>query len=99
MDQDSFWSVPCINSSINKTWKLLHKNYYVIWIVKIQKGLKKLKDYAETNQLPLNAVYYHRRQSRYTIDFTPLRKQLCKVYGSSFTSVNVIESLKLNMKN
>lgn len=99
MDQDLFWSLPTVNPSVNKTWKWLHKNYYVIWIVKMQKGFKKLKDYAEANQLPLNAAYYHRRQTRYTVDYTPLRKQLSKVYGSSLDSIILIENLRLNSRD
>ncbi len=43
MDEDDFWSAPKINPSINKCWKQIHKNYYVIWIVKNQRNFKKIK--------------------------------------------------------
>lgn len=65
----------------------------------MQKGFKKLKDFSEANQLPLNAAYYHRRQTKYTVDFTPIRKQLSKVYGSSLSSIILIENLRLNPKD
>jgi len=46
MDQDCFWSTPKIQTSVIKSWKDLHKFYYVIWIVKSQKGFKRLKDFS-----------------------------------------------------
>ncbi len=99
MDQDSFWSPPKINSNINKHWKDLHKNYFVIWIVKLQKSFKVLKDHCEMNELPLNSIYYQKRQSRFTVDCTPLRKQINKAYGQGITEIKYIESLKMNTKD
>lgn len=63
------------------------------------KGYKKLKDFTENNQLALNAVYYQKRQNKYTVDFMPLRKQLNKIYGSALIEIKIIENIKLNTKD
>lgn len=45
MDQDSFWSEPKVNPSINRTWKEIHKKYFVVWVCRSEKGFKILKEY------------------------------------------------------
>ena len=34
LDQDDFWNSSSIPLSVIKIWKYLHKNYFVIWIIR-----------------------------------------------------------------
>lgn len=44
-DQDSFWEKPSIPTSAVKVFKWLQKNYYVIWVIRVQKMFLSLMEF------------------------------------------------------
>lgn len=80
IDQDDFWEKPNISHSIIKAWKILHKQYYVILVIKTQKVYIKIRQFINLHQLPFHAIYYLKYRRKYTNDYTPIIKQIKKTF-------------------
>lgn len=73
IDQDNFWNPSYISISVIKMWKHLHKNYFVIWVIRREKVFKEIKEFVKMNCLPLHAIFYMKNKRRYVNNYLPLQ--------------------------
>lgn len=87
LNQDAFWEGKAEEDSKNgrstgeglaREWRQLHKTSYVIWTIRRRSSLAKLQQLVGLFTLPLHAVFYIRRRRHYTVDFSPIQRELDK---------------------
>jgi len=86
VNQDLFWEKvedpKLLNETIKvnkndgppmvKEWKQLHKNYFVIWIVRSRRAWMRIQPTISTYGLPVHAIFLVKKKRNYTVDYSPV---------------------------
>lgn len=59
-----------------KEWKQLHKNSFIIWIVRSHCVWNKVQLAINSLGLPLHAVFAVKKKNNYTVDYSNVVKEL-----------------------
>lgn len=55
-----------------RSWKNLHKNNFIIWLIRKRNSWNKLQDLVSNYDLPIHATFYVKKKRNYTIDITAI---------------------------
>jgi hypothetical protein len=59
-----------------KDWRVLHKNYFVVWVIRRKNTWNKLQDLVSTYDLAIHAIFYVKRKRNYTVDFSAIYEEV-----------------------
>lgn len=59
-----------------KEWRYLHKNNFVVWVVRNRNSWSRLQATVTAANLPVHAIFFVKRKKNYTVDYSAIVREL-----------------------